>query len=108
MNKLKASIAIIATLLGLLGGVWAMEEHYVPRDYYLLSMDQVQQQISAFQKTNQIQRAQDQTFYWMRIEAQLREELVRNPNDQGIQMKLNEVMRQKCDAQKRLNDLQSN
>ena len=107
MNKLKASIAIIATLLGLLGGVWAMDKHYVPRDYYLLSMDQVQQQISAFQKTNQIQRAQDQAFYWMRIEAQLREELARNPNDQSIQMKLNEVMRQKCDAQKRLNDLQT-
>jgi len=107
MNNFKIAIAGVVTFLGILGAVWAMEEHYVPRDYYLLSMDQVQQQIFEFQKTNQIQRAQDQAFYWMRIEAQLREELARNPNDQSIQMKLNEVMRQKCDAQKRLNDLQT-
>jgi len=107
MKNIKIVIAGVIAFLAILGGVWAMEEHYVPRDYYLLSMDQVQQQIADFQKTNQIQRVQDQSFYWMRIEAQLREELVRNPNDLILQRKLNEVVRQKCSAQQRLNELQS-
>ena len=107
MNNFKIAIAGVVTLLSILGGVWAMEKHYVPRDYYLFSMEQVQQQIFEFQKTNQIQRAQDQAFYWMRIEAQLREELARNPNDLILQRKLNEVVRQKSSAQQRLDSLQS-
>jgi hypothetical protein len=106
MNNLKTAVAIVVTILGLLGAVWAMEEHYVPRDYHLLCINQVQQQMLELQKTNQIQRTQDQAFYWMRIEAQLREELVKNPNDMILQRKLNEVVKQKMNAQQRLDSLQ--
>ncbi len=106
MNNLKIAFAVVATVLGVLGGVWAMEEHYVPRDYHQLCMQTMTQQMQDFQKTNQIQRAQDQVFYWMRIETQLREDLARNPSNISIQQKVSEARRLRCDAEQRLNDLQ--
>jgi len=106
MNNFKIVIAGVVTFLGILGGVWAMEEHYVPRDYYLLSMDQVQMQMKSFQKTNLIQRAQDQVFYWIRLESQLKVELSKDPNNQYLIRELNEACLQKRNAQQRLNDLQ--
>ena len=106
-NNFKTAIASLVVLFGILGGVWAMEEHYTPRDFHELCMTQVQRQMADFQKTNQIQRAQDQVFYWMRIETQIREEIARQPNDSNLYRKLNEVSRQREAAQNQLQLLQS-
>ena len=100
------SIVIAGSVLGLVGGVWAMDTHFLPREVHKLEMAAMSKAIQGIMDNNRIQRTQDEVFFWMRIEMTEREQLAKNPNDDLIRLRLDEAVQKKTIAEQRLKELQ--
>ena len=105
-NGITKSIVIAGSVLGLIGGVWAMDRHFMPREVHKLEMVAMSKAIQGIVDSNTIQRTQDEVFYWMRTEMMLREQVAKNPNDQSYRSRLKETIEKRTKAEQRLKELQ--
>lgn len=103
---LTKSIAGTATALAIVAGVWAADSHFVPRETHRLEMAAMSKAIQGIVKSTQIQRAQDEVFFWMRTEMSLREQLARDPLSVSLLQQLQKAEAQRREAEKRLKQLQ--
>ena len=106
LNGLTKTIAGTATALAIIGGVWAADMHFVPRETHNLEMAAMSKAIQGIVRSNQIQRAQDEVFFWMRTESQLREQLARDPRNQSLMQRLQQAEARRRSTEKRLRQLQ--
>jgi hypothetical protein len=105
--KLKQAIIGVLAFLALIGGAYGITEIFVLKPVYELEMAGVSQQIIQMQKNTQTQRAEDQVFYWMRIENQLIRDCAAAPNwkKESCRQRLNEARRQRLKAESHLERL---
>lgn len=102
---LTKTLAVAAAVLAIIGGVWAADLHWVPRETHQLDLAAMSKAVQGIVDSNQIQRTQDEVFFWMRMEMSARERLARNPNDQAARRQMNEAIEKRCQAEKRLREL---
>lgn len=112
MNKyIKPALATIAALLGLLISVWAIDEHYVPREVYNLYAAGIADQFQQITKSRSIDNAYRDIQFWTQQEASLRIQLskiaIGTDLYKELVRQLNEATKQKNESQRLLNQLRS-
>jgi len=114
MNK-KIIISMV-TVFSILGGVWAMDAHFTPREIHQitkeqgaknleLAMNQVQQQFKTFQRTSELDRARAAVRHWTQQYVTLSIACARNPNNQELRNQLDMAIREKKRAEEYLQSL---
>lgn len=95
----------MGTVLGVIGGFYALDSNYVRMNYHEVCFAQVKQDLSAIQKQTAIQRTYDEVFFWQRMEVELTLQKAKYPNDTNLDRKLEEVRKNKEESEKRLKDM---
>lgn len=113
MHKhVKTALALVGTGLALFASVWAIDEHYVPREVYSICVAGISDQFQQINKSRAVDNAYRDVQFWTQQEASLRVQLARCPAGtplyQELIRQLNEATRQKNEAQRMLNQLRSN
>ena len=104
-GALTKAIAGTAVALGIIGGVWAADSHFVPRETHRLEMAAMSKAIQSIVKSSQIQRTQDEVYFWLRMEMSYRERMAASPNDATLKQ-LQEAEDKRKDAERRLKEMQ--
>ena len=105
-GNIMKTIVIAGSILGLIGGVWAMDAHFLPREVHNLEMAAMSKAIQSIVKNSQIQRLQDEVYFWLRLEMQSREQAAKTPEDIVLINKLKDIIYKRVDAEQRLKALQ--
>ena len=105
-GNITKSIVVAGSVLGLIGGVWAMDKHFLPREVHELEMAAMSKAIQGIVDSTRIQSTQNEVFFWMRTEMNLREQLAKNQDDQSISLRLEEAVEKRNEAEQRLKELQ--
>lgn len=110
--SIKTALTLVATGLALIASVWAIDEHYVPREVYNLYSANVSDQFKQINKSRAVDNAYRDVQFWTQQEASIRVQLAHcpagNPLYQELIRQLNEATRQKNEALRVLNQLRSN
>ena len=94
------------SVVGLLGGLTALDNHWLPREVYTISYAQVQQDVRGLQKEMVLQSNRNEVFYWMRRETELRTECSRDPKNVAIRGELEEAIVERRRAEDNVKKLQ--
>jgi hypothetical protein len=100
------TIGVVVVLLSLFGSIWAIDDHYTPREIHELTIADVYQSIRNLQLNNTLQREQDNVIYWQRIELQLENACDSHPNDAALRRKYNRARHERQQAEQRLREAQ--
>ena len=104
-NLVKKVLGGIAIVLGLFTGVWAVDAHFVTKEYHKLCMQQVNQTIQGIQKQTAIQSVYDKLYYWQKMEMEISALLLKYPGNQNLQAKLRKVLKEIEKAEEELKRL---
>jgi len=104
--KSKPALFSIASIVGLFGSVWTLDQHWLPREIHNISIAQVQQSIGGVQKELAVQSSRSEVFYWLRRENELKALCARNPKDISVQKDLEEAMIERRRAEDEVKKLQ--
>jgi len=94
-------------LLTILGGVWSLDQHWLPREIHNISIAQMQQSIGGIQKEVAVQSARSEVFYWMRREQELKAACAKNPRDALVKKDLEEAIIERRRAEDEVKKLQT-
>ena len=92
----------IGVVLGVFGGFYKIDSVYVRSEYHALCMAETKQNLSEVQKQISVQRAYDEVFFWQRTEVELMKASAAHPNDKALKAQLEEVQKNKKEADDRL------
>ncbi|MFH1623605.1 MAG: hypothetical protein ABID54_00425 [Pseudomonadota bacterium] len=106
-NLMKKVMSGMIIVLALLAGIWAVDAHFVTKEYHELCMDKTTKAIQGIQKQTQIQRTYDKLYYWQKMEMEIRLMLAKYPDDPGLLEKLNKTLLEIGKAEAELKRLQS-
>jgi hypothetical protein len=99
-------IMTVLSLIGLIvGGVWAVDKRYTPREVTKMQIAQVQQNQLQIQRNSKIQNAQNWLLFWTMKVSALQQECNAQPNNPNKRIELNEAMRQRDIWQREVNRL---
>lgn len=113
-------VGCVTAVLGMTGGFIALENHWVNYPFHKSSIEvvekkldydlaQVANTIERIQQNSMIKNAQDEMFFWMKIEMQMKEVKARyggkSPSKE-FDVKLNEAVDNRVKAEGKLNQLQ--
>ena len=105
LNK-KVGLFGLAGVIGLLGSVWTLDQHWLPREIHNIAIGQVNQSINALQKETALQSARSEVFYWMRRENELKSECARNPKNATAKADMEEAIIERRRAEDNVKKLQ--
>ena len=105
-NLIKKVLGGVAIVLGLFVSVWAVDAHFVTKEYHKLCMKQTSQAIQGIQKQIAIQRVYDKLYYWQKMEMEIHSLLLKHPGDRNLQAKLKKVLKEIEKAEEELKRLQ--
>jgi hypothetical protein len=106
LNK-KVGLFGLAGVIGLLGSVWTLDQHWLPREIHNIAIGQVNQSIGGLQKEVALQSARNEVFYWMRRENELKAECARNPRNISTKADLEEAVVERRRAEDNVKKLQN-
>ena len=106
LNKKTGAISL-AGIIGILGSVWTLDQHWLPREIHNISIAQVNQSIGGLQKEVALQSARNEVFYWMRRENELKAECARNPKSAIAKADLEEAIIERRRAEDNVKKLQN-
>jgi hypothetical protein len=89
-------------ILSLFGGMYAIDKNYVRQNYHDVCFAQVKSEMSDMQKQTATQRVYDEVYFWQRMEVELTKHHAAHPEDKAIEKKLEEVIKNKEKAEKKL------
>ena len=104
------ALGVIATIVGVFGGVWAMDAHFTPREIHRIineqqnkefetAIVQIQQTFRDLQSDRKVEKARDAVIYWMKMENILRVECTKDCNNQSLRIQLDNAIREKRKAE---------
>lgn len=115
----KKVIAGLLTLFAVVGGFFAIDSHYVTQAYFAVCdtrtkeklvdiQEDIDMKIAGVQKEISIQRAQDEVFFWLKVEMELYKAHTDHPEDKLLQNKYLKAVQKRQEAEKKLKELQGN
>lgn len=103
----KAVVTGLASIIGIFGLVWGLDNHWLPREIHSICMAQVEHTLQGLQKQMAVQSAEQMEFYWRRKESELKTEARKNPNNIQVKQEWEEATIERRRAEDRVKELQS-
>jgi hypothetical protein len=109
----KKIISVAGAILGVVGGWIALDSHYVTQAFHDLceirtyeKIEDTEKMVAGLQKEIAIQRAQDQLYFWIRVEMELYKAHKDHPQDAALQQKYLNAVQERQKAEQELKRLQ--
>jgi hypothetical protein len=105
--KCKVAIAGLLLILSLIGGIWSLDKHWLPREIHDIAMAQTKATIEQTRSQLEVMGLQQQEFYWKRRESELKSELRVKPNDVRLQEDYREAVTERRRVEDEVRRLQT-
>lgn len=80
----KLALGGLGTIIALMGGLWGLDRHWLPREIHDLAMAQTEKAVDKITNQLGVMGLQQQEFYWKRREQDLKAEMRTRPNDRAL------------------------